>query len=95
MSSHLIHKDADGVGMVWERYRRDPERQAAVKLGHSARIISDISTYAKLRLTYLLLACNQSRNSLSEIEKKYNVSLFEELAEASRNFAHTEYGSKN
>lgn len=26
MSSHLLHKDADGIGMVWERSGRSPER---------------------------------------------------------------------
>lgn len=41
MSSHLLHKDADGIGMVWDRYGRDSVRQSAAKLGQSARVVSD------------------------------------------------------
>jgi hypothetical protein len=91
MSSHLIHKDADGIGMVWERFTRDSQRQAAVKLGHSARIVSDVCTFAKLRLFSLLRACDQSTLSIKTIEEMYQVSLFDELAKAGNQFTHTEY----
>lgn len=92
MSSHLIHKDADGIGMVWDRFRRDPERQTAVKLGHSARIVSDVCTFAKLRLYSLLRACKQPTDSIGTIEERYQELLFDELDKAGNQFTDIEYG---
>lgn len=94
MSSHLLHKDADGVGMVWDRYGRDHERQTAVKLGHSARIVSDICSFSQLRLTALLRACQQPVSAVKAINEKYEVLLFDELAKASKKFTETEYRQK-
>lgn len=54
ISSHLLHKDGIGVGMVWERYLRDPARREAVGLGHAARVVSDVCAFSKLRLLQLL-----------------------------------------
>ncbi|MBR8387650.1 hypothetical protein KDX26_35195 [Burkholderia cenocepacia] len=50
MSSHLVHKDADSIGMIWERSTRDEVRRTAVSLGHSARVVSDACAFAQLRL---------------------------------------------
>jgi hypothetical protein len=94
MSSHLLHKDADGVGMVWERYGRDFERQTAVKLGHSARVVSDVCTFAQLRLFMLLRACNQPTQALREIEDRYAVTLFSELTKANHMFTEAEYSKR-
>lgn len=94
MSSHLLHKDADGIGMVWDRYQRDHERQTAVKLGHSARVVSDVSTFAKLRLFALMRACNAPTHSLSELEEKYAAPLFAELTKAGSTFTEVEYGKR-
>ncbi len=90
MSSHLIHKDGDGVGMVWERYRRTKEDQISVKLGHCARVISDICTFSKLRLLQLLKFCNQETEVISELENKYSMQ-FEELRKAGESFIKNEY----
>ncbi len=90
MSSHLLHKDADGVGMVWERYTRDPDRQNAVKLGHSSRIVSDVCAFAKLRLFSLLRAYHQPTKVIEEIDHGY-VQLFEQLKNAYEHFNKTEY----
>jgi hypothetical protein len=62
MSSHLLHKDADGIGMVWERFGRKEQRQQAVKLGHSARVVSDVCSFSKLRLLTLLTVCKEKAN---------------------------------
>lgn len=94
MSSHLLHKDAGGIGMVWERNRRDTERQMAVKLGHSARVVSDVCSYSKLRLFTLLRACNMPTQALSELEEKYADSLFFELTKANHSFTEVEYGKR-
>jgi len=94
MSSHLLHKDADGLGMVWERFGRDAERQAVVKLGHSARVVSDICTFALLRAFTLLRACSQPTQVLREIEARYAASLFAELAKAGQRFTEVEYDAR-
>ncbi len=94
MSSHLLHKDADGVGMVWERYGRDPEAQSAVKLGHSARVVSDICSFAELRLFSVLRASGQPTEPMSDIKQKYRPILFDELTKASLHFTRVEYGSR-
>ena len=85
MSSHLLHKDADGVGMVWERSRRTSDRQVAVTLGHSARVVSDMCQFAKWRLLFLLKVCGEDTNRISIIEDEYSV-LFEELQKADSHF---------
>ena len=90
MSSHLLHKDADGVGMVWERARRDSHRRIAVTLGHSARVVSDLCQFAKWRLGFLLKACRVDTSCIAAIESKYSV-LFDELEKAEKHFHCTEY----
>ena len=56
-ASHVLHQDSDGVGMIWERARRNEARRDAVELAHGARIVSDLLVmacmrcYATLRLT--------------------------------------------
>ncbi|WP_369920425.1 hypothetical protein AB8E32_19880 [Marinomonas polaris] len=93
MSSHLIHKDGDGVGMVWERYGRNEIEQSAVKLGHCARIVSDACSFSKLRLFQLLRFCGQETDIIQDIEKRYDL-LFDELGKAGKNFAQVEYGQE-
>ncbi len=93
MSSHLLHKDADGIGMVWERYTRSPERQTAVKMGHTARLVSDVCTFAQLRLRSLLRACQQPTEITLEIEARY-ATLFVELTKANQTFNDIEYGKQ-
>ena len=94
MSSHLLHKDADGVGMVWERYGRDAEAQTAVKLSHSARVVSDICSFATLRLFSLLRAADQTTEFITDLEQKYRPLLFDELNKASLHFTRIEYGAR-
>lgn len=93
-SSNLLHKDGDGVGMVWERSTRNAEQRVALKLGHAARIVSDVCTFAKLRLFSLLRACGQQAGEIRRLEEKYAHQLFDELARAERRFNVTEYGEQ-
>lgn len=93
MSSHLIHKDGDGVGMVWERYGRSEKDQYAVKLGHCSRIISDICSFAKLRLFQLLKFCKKDTSVVRDIELRYSL-LFNELEKAGKHFTEVEYGTE-
>lgn len=48
-SSHLIHMDGEGVGMIWERSQRPEERRYAVEAAHAARIASDAISFACIR----------------------------------------------
>jgi hypothetical protein len=94
MSSHLLHKDADGIGMVWDRYGRDPGRQNAAKLGHTARLVAEICAFSQLRLFALLRACKQSTEAMKGLEDRYAESLFTELKKASSQFIDVEYGAR-
>lgn len=90
MSSHLIHKDGDGVGMVWERYRRSEEEQVTVKFAHCARIVSDICSFSMLRLYQLLTFYGQDTGIIKEVEQRYQ-HLFSELKKAGSKFTKIEY----
>lgn len=90
MSSHLVHKDADSIGMIWERSTREEARRTAVSLGHSARVVSDACTFAKLRLLSLLRACGEPRQVVKDIDAKY-AHLTEELNAANQHFNGVEY----
>lgn len=90
MSSHLLHKDSDGIGMEWERSRREPERQAAVTAAHSARLVSDQCAFARLRLHMLLKVCGKELSIIQSIDDKFK-DLFDELKLASDHFCEIEY----
>lgn len=91
MSSHLLHKDADGVGMVWDRAIRESHRLEAVTIGHAARILSDACNFSYLRLCFLLNACGQTRQELDGLHDRVQP-LMDELNEALQHFYHVEYG---
>ncbi len=48
MSSHLIHADEVGLGLVWDRAQRSIAERDALELSHMSRIISDIFSYRML-----------------------------------------------
>lgn len=93
-SSHLIHKDGDGVGMVWERCRREPARKIAVSLAHAARLVSDICTFAQVRLIFLLRACSVSCADVHQIAERYQA-LFAALTSARQQFDEVEFGASS
>jgi len=90
MSSHLLHKDSDAVGMEWERSRRDAVRNAAVTTAHSARLVSDQCAFARLRLHMLLRACGKGLSIIQSIDDRFK-DLFDELRRASDHFHEIEY----
>lgn len=90
MSNHLIHKDSEGVAVVWDSCTRDSSRQIAMKLGHSARMISDVCVLTQLRSMYLLKACGEKDDVFSALESKYS-QFFNELTKASEYFNEIEY----
>lgn len=94
MSSHVLHMDGDGVGMIWERYQRSPENYYAISIAHAARVVSDVCSFSALRLARLLKACGAKIDSIEEIHTRYT-DLFADLKEANKYFNAVEYDSKN
>ena len=90
MSSHLIHKDGDGVSMIWERCTRDIERQEAVKLAHIARAISDLCSFAEARTVILHQHCNTEYDFIDKLRDSYSP-LFSELKVLLKEFNKVEY----
>lgn len=90
MSSHLIHKDGDGVAMVWERCVRNTEAQAVIKAAHIARSISDLCTFAEMRSLSLFQFCGENPGFSTTLRKKYKP-LFTSLKGALQEFNSAEY----
>jgi hypothetical protein len=90
MSSHLIHKDGDGVAMIWERCTRDSVRQEVVKLSHIARAISDLCSFAEARTFTLHQRCNEKYDFTHKLRESY-APLFSELKVALEEFNKVEY----
>lgn len=90
MSSHLLHKDGDGVGIVWDRFGRSPERYRAAKLSHAARVIRDICAMAEVRALTLAKVCNVKMREVTELRETFST-LFRELDQAHRSFNEIEY----
>ncbi len=59
MGSHLIHQDAEAVGLIWERSQSEPRRREALELAHGARGIRDLLTLAMVR-ALMIFKINQA-----------------------------------
>lgn len=92
-SCHLSHMDGIGIANIWDRYRRDQNRRAAVTFAHHSRIVGDVATYAKIRALELLRACGAQTDDVFRAEGKYET-LFRELNTAYRQFHAVEYGKQ-
>lgn len=90
MQSHLSHQDGDGVGMVWERDRRKPERRVSVELAHAGRLISDVCHFAFFRIWQLLSATKQPLGPIKELQDKYRP-LFNEISSVGEVWNEIEY----
>lgn len=91
MKSHLIHQDGDGVGIIWDRFRRNEERQDSIEIAHAGKIISDICIFGLFRAGELLIACKQDSSVTLDIYNRYK-SLFENISEAGKDWYGIEYG---
>lgn len=89
MSSHLTHKDGDGVAMIWERCTRERELQEVVKLAHIARAISDLCIFSEVRSKVLYQRCNEESNFIDSLRESYSL-LFSELKLAKEEFRKVE-----
>lgn len=91
MKCHLIHQDGDGVGIIWDRFRRDEERQDSIEIAHAGKTISDICSLAFFRAGELLLACKQDPSVTLEIHNRYQ-SLFDDISNTGKDWYDIEYG---
>jgi hypothetical protein len=90
MQSHLVHQDGDGVGMLWERARREDERRDSIEMAHGGRVISDLCTFAFVRAHELLIICQEEPKPIQEIEKSYK-NLFNSIRAEQQRWREIEY----
>ena len=83
MASHLIHKDGDAVGMIWERSQRSDIERESIKTSQSARIISDLCQCSRWRLYFLFKFHSLDMKSLEELDNKYK-NLFDDLTDLNK-----------
>ncbi|MES2737494.1 MAG: hypothetical protein V4672_14315 [Verrucomicrobiota bacterium] len=92
MSSHIIHQDRIGTGMVIERMRRSDERRHAVELAHAARLVYDVFIYATARAFALYRANKLDPEPIINVYKKFGP-IRQEIETAYQSFYEIEYAS--
>ena len=90
MASHVLHQDADGIAVVFERSQRDEKRREAVELAHAARILGDLSVMAFLRHLAALHLCGKDLQPAIDHYKKQE-QLHNEHANATAYWHDVEY----
>jgi hypothetical protein len=91
MSSHVLHQDADGVGMIWERNTRNDDRKNAVELAHASRILCDMMVMNMMRHAMSLRLADSENGIPLSIYSKYK-DLNAELHEKAVKWGQIEYG---
>lgn len=90
LSSHLIHKDATGIGMEWERSQRDNVNKNATTQAHIARLVSSAVSWPWINTMFLLKITNEDLSRLHRLKEKYE-DLFNDLKQANKEFENVEY----
>jgi molecular chaperone DnaK (HSP70) len=93
MGSHLIHQDADGIGMIWERESRNKERRESISMAHAGRELSDICIMAMLRARMTLYLNGENRSALEEMQNKFE-SIDSKVSEEIKHWHTLEYGNE-
>lgn len=92
MASHLVHQDADAMGIIWDRRQREDERRIPLEIAHAARLISDLIVMAMLRATMTYKLHNQETKPAQDLYQAYQV-IQDELSEAITQWGNVEYPS--
>jgi len=71
LSSHLIHQDGDGIGLIWDRNNRDTARRTSLELAHGARLISDVLSLNMLRTRLYFQFYGIGTVSMQELSNTY------------------------
>ena len=91
MKSQVVHQDGDGVGLRWERARREDDRRDSIELAHGGRVISDLCHFGFFRAHELFIACKEDPKSVLDIANNYKA-LFDSISAAANQWRRIEYG---
>lgn len=78
--------------MIWDRCRRNEERQNSIEIAHAGRMISDICFFGFFRAGELLSSCKHNTNTIGDICNRYT-NLFESITKAGKEWHDIEYDS--
>lgn len=92
MASHLVHQDADAIGIIWDRHRREDDRRASVEVAHGARELSDIVSMAMFRTLMLFKLDKLKTDPVHELLRSHQA-LMDELSEVQGVWHRIEYDS--
>lgn len=90
MQSHLVHKDSNATGMMYERDSRDPLRRDSAMLAHGARIVGDLLIMALGRTGTAAGVSSLPRDGLAAVQSRA-AALQCELAQATALWHSIEY----
>lgn len=71
MSSHVLHQDSDGIGMIWERNNRSEVRRNAVEIAHGCRILSDLMAMSTVKHAMASHLSGQSEKEAMLLYRKH------------------------
>lgn len=91
LNSHVLHRDAIGIGLLWDRVQRADAERAALELAHGARLISDTLSFAVARL-YALSANDPTTRAAARSWWNAASNLLHETGEAYSKFHRAIYG---
>lgn len=92
LNSHVLHRDAIGIALLWERQQRPEQERLALELAHATRIISDVLAFAGGRLHAITVASEEGRREMVDWWRSVEV-LMESMNEARVNFDRVMYGT--
>jgi hypothetical protein len=90
LGSHLIHKDATGIGMEWERSQREHISKHATTQAHIARLVSSAVSWSWINTMFLFKIINKDLSELWALKEEYKA-LFNDLDAANKEFEQIEY----
>lgn len=93
MAGHLLHQDADAIGLIWDRNHRDPERLRAIELAHGARELSDLVSLAMLRTFMVFMSWGADTRPIAELATTHREFLGE-IGGVAQEWYTIEYGTE-
>jgi hypothetical protein len=91
LSSHVLHQDADGIEMIYDRNNRDAIRKDAIELAHAARLLDDLMTMSLIRCAISQHVCGYPDGAPLPICQAH-LSLQNELKTLLADWTRIEYG---
>jgi hypothetical protein len=94
MASHLVHQDADAIGIIWDRNQREPERLESIQLAHGARGLSDLVSMAMARTIATFRLHGKDIQPIKELSASHDA-FFNDLQTARQVWFNIEYKEQN